>query len=162
MNMKALVMTAIFAATSLVTSVANELNNKYVYNYAVDDNNQVTSEMVYKADGKYLEHHLKYDYTYDEAGRVVRKEAYKWNATEQAYERYYCMTYTYAQEGVSLEYALWNEKAGDYTTGKQRAVYNLTFDGVNYQAYEWDGQQNQWQLQAEHAVTSDANLFAVR
>ena len=87
--MKALVMTAIFAATSLVTSVANELNNKYAYNYAVDDNNQVTSEMVYKADGKYLEHHLKYDYTYDEAGRVVRKEAYKWNATEQAYERYY-------------------------------------------------------------------------
>ena len=147
MNMKALVMTAIFAATSLVTSVANELNNKYAYNYAVDDNNQVTSEMVYKADGKYLERHLKYDYTYDEAGRVVRKEAYKWNATEQAYE---------------LEYALWNEKAGDYTTGKQRAVYNLTFDGVNYQAYEWDGQQNQWQLQAEHAVTSDANLFATR
>ena len=160
--MKALVMTAIFAATSLVTSIANELNNKYAYNYAVDDNNQVTSEMVYKADGKYLEHHLKYDYTYDEAGRVVRKEAYKWNATEQAYERYYCMTYNYGQEGVALEYALWNDEAGAYTDARQRAEYDLTPAGVNYQAYAWDHQQNGWQLQAEHAVMSTANLFAIR
>ena len=155
-------MTAIFATTSLVTSVANGLNDKFAYNYAVDDNNQVTSETVYKADGKYLEHHLKYDYTYDEAGRLTRKEAYKWNDIKQAYERYYCMTYAYGQEGVSLEYALWNEQAGGYTEGKQRAVYNLTTDGVDYQAYEWDGQQNQWQLQTAHGVTSDANLFAVR
>ena len=60
-------MTAIFAATSLATSVANELNDKFAYNYAVDERNQVTEKVVYKADGKYLEHHLKYAYAYDEA-----------------------------------------------------------------------------------------------
>ncbi len=155
-------MTAIFAATSLVTSVANNLSGKFAYNYAMDDNNQITSETVYKADGKYLEHHLKYDYTYDEAGRLVRKEAFRWNDVKQAYQRYYCMTYAYGLEGISLEYALWNDEADDYTDARQRADYNLTPAGLNYQAYEWDGQQNQWQLQAEHAMTSEANLFAVR
>ena len=77
--MKALVMTVIFAANGLVNSVAGNLNDKYAYNHVMDGNDQVKSEMVYKVDGKYLEHYLKYDYTYDEAGRVVEKKAYKWD-----------------------------------------------------------------------------------
>ena len=155
-------MTAIFAATSLATSVANELNDKFAYNYAVDERNQVTEKVVYKADGKYLEHHLKYAYAYDEAGRVVRKEAYKWNDVKQAYQPYYCLTYAYDAEGVALEYALWNDEAGAYTDARQRAEYDLTPAGVNYQAYAWDHQQNGWQLRTEHAVMSTANLFAIR
>lgn len=160
--MTALVMTVIFVANGLVNSVAGNLNDKYAYNHVMDGNDQVQSEMVYKVDGKYLEHYLKYDYTYDEAGRVVEKKAYKWDEIKQAYERYYCLTYGYDADGVSLEYALWNEKEGGYTDGKQRAVYSLTLDGVNYQAYEWDGRQNGWELQAEHDVTDGASLLAVR
>lgn len=155
-------MTMIFAATSMVNAVAGNPESKYAYNHVTGEDGRVKSEMVYKADGKYLEHHLKYDYAYDEAGRLVKKEAFKWNEIDGAYERYYCLTYGYDAEGVALEYALWNEKEGGYTDGKQRTVYSLTFDGVNYQAYEWDGRQNGWQLQAEHDVTSETNLFAVR
>lgn len=160
--MKTLVMTVIFGVTNLVNSVAGNVDDKYAYNYVMDENDQVQSELVYKADGKYLEHHLKYEYAYDEAGRVTKKEAYKWNEIKQAYERYYCLTYGYDADRVALEYALWNETDGDYTDGKQRTVYSLSFDGVNYQAYEWDGGLNDWQLRAEHDVTADTGLLAVR
>ena len=60
--MKTLVMTVIFGVTNLVNSMAGNVDDKYAYNYVMDENDQVQSELVYKADGKYLEHHLKYEY----------------------------------------------------------------------------------------------------
>lgn len=158
--MKTLVMTLIFAANSFTGMATPMTSNDFAYNYEVDDRNQVTSETVYKADGQYLKRHLKYDYTYDEAGRVVKKEAFKWDEIEQAYNRYYCLAYGYDADGVELEYALWNEQEESYSAAKQRAVYDFTYDGLNFQAYAWDGSRNEWQLQSEHAVADDANLLA--
>lgn len=159
--MKSLVMAVIFAANGLV-SFATGMTDKFAYNYQVDDDNRVTSELVYKSEGKYLKHHLKYDYTYDEAGRVVEKEAFKWNDIRQAYQPYYCMTYAYDAEGVALEYAAWDGEAQAYSAGRQRAVYNLTGAGLLYQAYEWDALLNGWQLLADHSLEGNTPLLADR
>lgn len=158
--MKTLVMTLIFAVNGMTSAATPVASNGFAYNAEVNDHNQVTSQYVYKADGQYLEHHLKYDYTYDEAGRVVKKEVFRWDEIDRAYERYYCLAWDYDAEGVSLEYALWNELAEAYSDAKQRAEYSFTCDGLNYQAYDWDSRRGEWQLQAEHSVTDDALLLA--
>lgn len=155
--------TIVLSAILTVATSMNVCANQFAYNHETNAQNQVTTETVYKKNGNYLEHHLKYDFAYDEQGRVIRKEAFRWNDIEEAYERYYCLTYRYDdQQGVSAEYALWDRQKGDYSANREKAVYNLSGFGLNYQCYEWNEQQMNWELLADHQLDNGVTLLAFK
>ena len=158
--MKTIVLSAIFAAATSMNVCAN---NQFAYNQKTTDQNQVTTETVYKKNGNYLEHHLQYDFEYDEQGRIVRKEAFRWNEFEEAYQRYYCIEYNYNDaQGISMEYALWDKQTGSYSANREKAVYNPTQWGLNYQCYEWDEHRMNWELLAYHQLDNGTTLLAER
>ena len=77
--MKALVLSVVFALTSVVIAVSGNNVKDFAYNSEKQENG-VETQTVYKIkEGKYLERHLQYNYTHDEKGRVSAKEILKWN-----------------------------------------------------------------------------------
>ncbi len=148
--MKNLVMTLVFAASSLVNGLAGNVESKFAYNVE-KDGEQITSQTVYQIEeSKYLKQHLKYEFQYDAANRLIQKEAWKWNADAQTYEHYYCLNYHYADDEVTLEYTLWNEKAEAYDAANEKAVYQLEAGNVNYFAFEWNRHLQDWNLMVSH------------
>ena len=149
--MKTLVMTTIFVMTAVVNAFGANVQKSFAYN-TVMNGEQVESQMVYKVeDGKYLHNHLKYNFKYDADNRVIQKEALKWNEIEQAFERYYCLNYNYSQTGVDLEYALWSSETNTYSDVKEKAIYLLEGENVNYLSYKWNEAKGSWNLLVEHS-----------
>ena len=123
--MKALVLSVVFALTSVVNAVSGNNVKDFAYNSEKQESG-VETQTVYKVkEGKYLERHLQYNYTHDEKGRVSAKEILKWNS-----------------------------KAGDYTNVKAKAVYQMNENGMNYMAYNWNEKNNSWNLVTEHNATN--------
>ena len=81
--MKALVLSVVFALTSVVNAVSGNNVKDFAYNSEKQESG-VETQTVYKVkEGKYLERHLQYNYTHDEKGRVSAKEILKWNTRKQ-------------------------------------------------------------------------------
>lgn len=160
--MKTLVMTAIFAMTSMVNAFSANTEKSFAYN-VVMDGEKVETQMVYEVeDGKFLHNHLQYNFKYDAENRLIQKEALKWNEIENAYERYYCLNYNYTEAGADVEYALWDEKANAYSDVREKAVYMQNGGNLNYLGYKWDEKQGDWNLLVEHALgTEDVKLLAI-
>ena len=71
--MKALVLSVVFALTSVVNAVSGNNVKDFAYNSEKQESG-VETQTVYKVkEGKYLERHLQYNYTHDEKGRVSRQ-----------------------------------------------------------------------------------------
>ena len=139
--MKALVLSVVFALTSVVNAVSGNNVKDFAYNSEKQESG-VETQTVYKVkEGKYLERHLQYNYTHDEKGRVSAKEILKWNQDNTDNE-------------VNVEYVAWNSKAGDYTNVKAKAVYQMNENGMNYMAYNWNEKNNSWNLVTEHNATN--------
>ena len=144
--MKALVLSVVFALTSVVNAVSGNNVKDFAYNSEKQENG-VETQTVYKVkEGKYLERHLQYNYTHDEKGRVSAKEILKWNQDNSRFEKLYCLNFSYTDNEVNVEYVAWNNKIGDYTDVKAKAVYQTNEQGVNYTAYNWDKKENAWNL----------------
>lgn len=160
--MKTLVMTAIFAVTTMVNAFGSNLKNDFAYN-EVMNGEQVESQMVYKVkDGKSLNFYLKYNFKYDADNRILQKEVLKWNEIEQAFERYYCLNYNYTETGTDVEYALWNNETNAYSDVKEKVIYLHSGDNVNYLSYKWNEKDNDWNLLVDHATSGeDVQLLAV-
>ena len=159
--MKTLVMTTIFVMTAVVNAFGANIQKNFAYN-TVADGEQVKSQMVYKVEeGKYLHNHLQYNFKYDADNRVIQKEALKWNEIEQVFERYYCLNYSYSQTGVDLEYALWDNETNTYSDVKEKAIYLLEGENVNYLSYKWNDAEGDWNLLVEHSsADEEMQLFA--
>ena len=154
--MKTLVMTTIFVMTAVVNAFSANIQQKFAYNTITNDTQQVETQMVYKVEeGKYLHNHLKYNFKYDANNRILQKEVLKWNEIEQAFERYYCLNYNYSQAGVDLEYALWDNKTGAYSDVKEKAVYLLEGENVNYLSYKWNEAKGDWNLLVENSSADE-------
>ncbi|WP_349874987.1 DUF3836 domain-containing protein, partial [Bacteroides cellulosilyticus] len=68
--MKALVLSVVFALTSVVNAVSGNNVKDFAYNSEKQESS-VETQTIYKVkEGKYLERHLQYNYTHDEKGRV--------------------------------------------------------------------------------------------
>ena len=81
--MKALVLSVVFALTSVVNAVSGNNVKDFAYNSEKQESS-VETQTIYKVkEGKYLERHLQYNYTHDEKGRVSAKEILKWNRSEE-------------------------------------------------------------------------------
>ena len=151
--MKALVLSVVFALTSVVNAVSGNNVKDFAYNSEKQENG-VETQTVYKVkEGKYLERHLQYNYTHDEKGRVSAKEILKWNQDNSRFEKLYCLNFSYTDNEVNVEYVAWNIKAGDYTNVKAKAVYQTNENGMNYMAYNWNEKENSWNLVTEHNAT---------
>ena len=106
--MKALVVSVVFALTSVVNAVSGNNLEGFAYN-TEEQENGVETPMVYKVKkGKYLERHLQYNYTYDKKGRVSAKEILKWNQNNSRFEKQYCLNFSYTDNEVNVEYVAWN------------------------------------------------------
>ena len=144
--MKALVLSVVFALTSVVNAVSGNNVKDFAYNSEKQESG-VETQTVYKVkEGKYLERHLQYNYTHDEKGRVSAKEILKWNKDNSRFEKLYCLNFRYTDNEVNVEYVAWNNKIGDYTDLKAKAVYQMNEQGINYTAYNWDKEENTWNL----------------
>ena len=85
--MKALVLSVVFALTSVVNAVSGNNVKDFAYNSEKQESG-VETQTVYKVkEGKYLERHLQYNYTHDEKGRVSAKEILKWNQDNSRFEK---------------------------------------------------------------------------
>ena len=159
--MKALVVSVVFALTSVVNAVSGNNLEGFAYN-TEEQENGVETPMVYKVKkGKYLERHLQYNYTYDKKGRVSAKEILKWNQNNSRFEKQYCLNFSYGGGEVNVEYAAWNSKDNAYTDVKTKAVYQINGMGVNYQSYEWNKKESSWNLMVEHSTQpEEIILFA--
>ena len=159
--MKALVVSVVFALTSVVNAASGNNVENFAYNSEKQENG-VETKMVYKVkEGKYLEHHLQYNYSYDEKGRVSAKEVLKWNQSNSRFEKQYCLNFNYTDNEVGVEYVAWNSKDGDYTNVKAKAVYQVNEKGTSYQSYKWNKKDNSWNLTAEHSTQAEEiMLFA--
>lgn len=136
--MKTLVLSVVFAVTSIVNAVNNNSLEGFVYNTRMDGD-RVETKNVYKVkEDKYLQNHLQYNYAYDAEGRVSSKEVSKWSKGNQRFEKQYCLNFSYDGGEVNVEYAAWNSKDNAYTDVKTKAVYQINGMGVNYQSYEWN------------------------
>ena len=72
--MKTLVLSVVFAVTSIVNAVNNNSLEGFAYNTRMDGD-RVETKNVYKVkEDKYLQNHLQYNYAYDAEGRVSSKE----------------------------------------------------------------------------------------
>ena len=152
--MKALVLSVVFALTSVVNAVSGNNVKDFAYNSEKQENG-VETQTVYKVkEGKYLERHLQYNYTHDEKGRVSDKEILKWNQDNSRFEKLYCLNFSYTDNEVNVEYVAWNSKAGDYTNVKAKAIYQMNENGMNYMAYNWNEKDNSWNLVTEHNATN--------
>ena len=159
--MKALVLSVVFALTSVVNAVSGNNVKDFAYNSEKQENG-VETQTVYKVkEGKYLERHLQYNYTHDEKGRVSAKEILKWNRDNSRFEKQYCLNFSYTDNEVNVEYVAWNNKIGDYTDVKAKAVYQINAMGTSYQSYKWNKKDNSWNLTAEHSTQAEEiMLFA--
>ena len=152
--MKALVLSVVFALTSVVNAVSGNNVKDFAYNSEKQESG-VETQTVYKVkEGKYLERHLQYNYTHDEKGRVSTKEILKWNQDNSRFEKLYCLNFSYTDNEVNVEYVAWDSKAGDYTNVKAKAVYQMNENGMNYMAYNWNEKDNSWNLVTEHNATN--------
>ena len=152
--MKALVLSVVFALTSVVNAVSGNNVKDFAYNSEKQESG-VETQTVYKVkEGKYLERHLQYNYTHDEKGRVSAKEILKWNQDNSRFEKLYCLNFSYTDNEVNVEYVAWNSKASDYTNVKAKAVYQMNENGMNYMAYNWNEKDNSWNLVTEHNATN--------
>ena len=152
--MKALVLSVVFALTSVVNAVSGNNVKDFAYNSEKQESG-VETQTVYKVkEGKYLERHLQYNYTHDEKGRVSAKEILKWNLDNSRFEKQYCLNFSYTDNEVNVEYVAWNSKVGDYTNVKAKAVYQMNENGMNYMAYNWNEKDNSWNLVTEHNATN--------
>ena len=112
--MKVLVLSVVFALTSVVNAVSGNSVKDFAYNSKKQESG-VETQTVYKVkEGKYLERHLQYNYTHDEKGRVSAKEILKWNQDNSRFEKQYCLNFSYTDNEVNVEYVAWNSKAGDH------------------------------------------------
>lgn len=160
--MKTLVLSVVFALTSVVNAVSSNNGNDFAYN-TEKQTNGVETQMVYKVkDGKYLNHHLQYNYTYDEKGRVSAKEVLKWNQDNLLFEKQYCLNFNYTGNEVAVEYAAWNSKDANYTNVKAKTVYQMNGESMNYISYNWNEKSCDWDLTVEHNHISDGGLLAGR
>ena len=153
--MKTLVLSVVFAVTSIVNAVNNNSLEGFVYNTRMDGD-RVETKNVYKVkEDKYLQNHLQYNYAYDAEGRVSSKEVSKWSKGK------YCLNFSYDGGEVNMEYAAWNSKDNAYTDVKTKAVYQINGMGVNYQSYEWNKKESSWNLMVEHSTQpEEIILFA--
>ena len=136
--MKALVLSVVFALTSVVNAVSGNNVKDFAYNSEKQESG-VETQTVYKVkEGKYLERHL---------------QILKWNQDNSRFEKQYCLNFSYTDNEVNVEYVAWNSKAGDYTNVKAKAVYQTNENGMNYMAYSWNEKENSWNLVTEHNAT---------
>lgn len=159
--MKTLVLSVVFAVTSIVNAVNNNSLEGFAYNTRMDGD-RVETKNVYKVkEDKYLQNHLQYNHAYDAEGRVSSKEVSKWSKGNQRFEKQYCLNFSYDGGEVNVEYAAWNRKDNDYTDVKTKAVYQINGMGVNYQSYEWNKKESSWNLMVEHSTQpEEIILFA--
>ena len=159
--MKALVVSVVFALTSVVNAVSGNNVKDFAYNSEKQENG-VETQTVYKIkEGKYLERHLQYNYTHDEKGRVSAKEILKWNQDNSRFEKQYCLNFSYTDNEVGVEYVAWNSKTNAYADVKAKAVYQINAMGTSYQSYKWNKKDNSWNLTAEHSTQAEEiMLFA--
>ena len=151
--MKALVVSVVFALTSVVNAVSGNNVKDFAYNTEMNEG-LVKTETVFKVENrKYLHNHLQYNYAYNAEGRVSAKEVLKWNKENQRFEKQYCLNFSYDGTDINVEYVAWNSKAGDYTNVKAKAVYQTNENGMNYMAYSWNEKENSWNLVTEHNAT---------
>ena len=123
--MKTLVLSVVFAVTSIVNAVNNNSLEGFAYNTRMDGD-RVETKNVYKVkEDKYLQNHLQYNYAYDAEGRVSSKEVSKWSKGNQRFEKQYCLNFSYDGGEVNVEYAAWNRKDNAYTDVKTKAVYQI-------------------------------------
>ena len=93
--MKTLVLSVVFAVTSIVNAVNNNSLEGFAYNTRMDGD-RVETKNVYKVkEDKYLQNHLQYNYAYDAEGRVSSKEVSKWSKGNQRFEKQYCLNFSY-------------------------------------------------------------------
>ena len=92
--MKTLVLSVVFAVTSIVNAVNNNSLEGFAYNTRMDGD-RVETKNVYKVkEDKYLQNHLQYNYAYDAEGRVSSKEVSKWSKGNQRFEKQYCLNFS--------------------------------------------------------------------
>ena len=152
--MKALVVSVVFALTSVVNAVSGNNVKDFAYNTEMNEG-LVKTETVFKVENrKYLHNHLQYNYAYNAEGRVSAKEVLKWNKENQRFEKQYCLNFSYDGTDINVEYVAWNSKDGDYTNVKSKAVYQMNENGMNYMAYNWNEKNNSWNLVTEHNATN--------
>ena len=102
--MKTLVLSVVFAVTSIVNAVNNNSLEGFAYNTRMDGD-RVETKNVYKVkEDKYLQNHLQYNYAYDAEGRVSSKEVSKWSKGNQRFEKQYCLNFSYE----------WNKKESSW------------------------------------------------
>ena len=135
--MKTLVLSVVFAVTSIVNAVNNNSLEGFAYNTRMDGD-RVETKNVYKV-----------------------KEVSKWSKGNQRFEKQYCLNFSYDGGEVNVEYAAWNSKDNAYTDVKTKAVYQINGMGVNYQSYEWNKKESSWNLMVEHSTQpEEIILFA--
>ena len=159
--MKALVVSVVFALTSVVNAVSGNNVKDFAYNTEMNEG-RVKTETVFKVENrKYLHNHLQYNYAYNAEGLVSAKEVLKWNKENQRFEKQYCLNFSYDGTNIKVEYAAWNSKDNAYTDVKTKAVYQINGMGVNYQSYEWNKKESSWNLMVEHSTQpEEIILFA--
>ena len=139
--MKALVLSVVFALTSVVNAVSGNNVKDFAYNTEMNEG-RVKTETVFKVENrKYLHNHLQYNYAYN---------------AEQ-----YCLNFSYDGTNINVEYAAWNSKMNAYADVKAKTVYQINAMGTNYQSYKWNKKDNSWNLTAEHSTQpEEIMLFA--
>ena len=157
--MKTLVLSVIIAMTSVVNAVSGNRVNNFAYNTEVNGK-RVETQTVYKVENdKYLHNHLKYNYLYDNEGRVSKKEVLKWNEITEGFEKQYCLNFDYSGEEVSIQYATWNKVDKAYSNIKEKTVYQSNDSSLRYISYQWNKQENNWELKAEHNIAQWNNAL---
>ena len=159
--MKALVVSVVFALTSVVNAVSGNNVKDFAYNTEMNEG-LVKTETVFKVENrKYLHNHLQYNYAYNAEGRVSAKEVLKWNKENQRFEKQYCLNFSYDGTDINVEYVAWNSKTNAYADVKAKAVYQINAMGTSYQSYKWNKKDNSWNLTAEHSTQAEEiMLFA--
>ena len=153
--MKTLVVSVVFALTSVVNAVSNNNLEGFAYNTEMNEG-RVKTETVFKVENrKYLHNHLQYNYSYNAEGRISAKEVLKWSKENQRFEKQYCLNFSYDGTDINVEYIAWNSKM------KAKTVYQINAMGANYQSYKWNKKDNSWNLTAEHSTQAEEiMLFA--
>ena len=141
--MKALVVSVVFALTSVVNAVSGNNVKDFAYNTEMNEG-LVKTETVFKVENrKYLHNHLQ------------------WNKENQRFEKQYCLNFSYDGTDINVEYVAWNSKTNAYADVKAKAVYQINAMGTSYQSYKWNKKDNSWNLTAEHSTQAEEiMLFA--
>lgn len=154
--MKTLVLSVIIAMTSVVNAVSGNRANNFAYNTETNGGRTETQTVFKVENNKYLHNHVKYNYIYDNDGRIQQKEVLKWNEATQKFEKHHSLNFFYTND-VTVEYTLWNEKNNAYSDIKQKTVYQQIDDSnLRYLSYEWNENNNDWNLTADHQLTDEA------